>query len=217
VSSIRPDLAAMRRAYARAGLDEADLAPDWTAQFAAWMKEARDAGLTEPNAMVLATTTPDGRPSARTVLLKAFDERGFVFFTNLDSRKGREALANPQVAIVFPWHDIERQVVVTGRAGQVTDAEADAYFALRPRGSQLGALASPQSQVLPSRAPLEQARAELEDRYPEGTDVPRPERWGGLRVAPDAVEFWQGREDRLHDRLRFRDDGGRWIVERLGP
>ncbi len=207
----------MRRAYARAGLDEGDLAADWTSQFAVWMGEARDAGLTEPNAMVLATTTPDGRPSARTVLLKAFDERGFVFFTNLGSRKGREALANPQVAIVFPWHDIERQVLVTGRAEQVTDAEADAYFAMRPRGSQLGALASPQSQVLPSRAPLEQAREELAQRHPEGTDVPRPEHWGGLRVAPDAVEFWQGREDRLHDRLRFRHDGGRWIVERLAP
>ena len=215
VSTPATDLAAMRRAYARAGLDEADLAADWTAQFATWMGEARDAGLTEPNAMVLATAADDGRPSARTVLLKAFDERGFVFFTNLGSRKGREALANPQVALVFPWHDIERQVVVTGRAEQVTTAEADAYFALRPRGSQLGALASPQSQVLPSRAPLEQAREELAQRYPD--DVPRPEHWGGLRVEPDAVEFWQGRDDRLHDRLRFRDDGGRWIVERLAP
>ena len=215
VTSDRSDLAAMRRAYARAGLDEADLAPDWTSQFAGWMAEAREAGLTEPNAMVLATTTPDGRPSARTVLLKAFDERGFVFFTNLGSRKGQEALANPQVALVFPWHDIERQVLVTGLAETVTDAEADAYFARRPRGSQLGALASPQSQVLPSRAPLEEARAELDRRYPD--DVPRPERWGGLRVAPDAVEFWQGREDRLHDRLRFRRDGGGWVVERLAP
>ena len=207
----------MRRAYARAGLVESDLASDWPAQFAAWIADARDAGLTEPNAMVLATTTPDGRPSARTVLLKAFDERGFVFFTNLDSRKGREATANPAVALVFPWHDIERQVVVTGEALQVSEAEADAYFALRPRGSQLGALASPQSQVLPSRAPLEQARDELAARHPEGEPVPRPARWGGLRVEPDAVEFWQGREDRLHDRLRFRRDGGGWIVERLAP
>jgi pyridoxamine 5'-phosphate oxidase len=121
------------------------------------------------------------------------------------------------VSLVFPWHDIERQVVVTGRAEPVSDQEADAYFAMRPRGSQLGALASPQSEILPSRAPLEAARAQLDARYPEGEPVPRPEGWGGLRVAPDAVEFWQGREDRLHDRLRYRDDGGRWIVERLAP
>jgi pyridoxamine 5'-phosphate oxidase len=213
----REHLAAMRRSYARAGLDEADLAPDWTTQFDRWIEEARAAGLTEPNAMVLATVGPDGQPSARTVLLKGLDPRGFVFFTHLTSRKGREALAEPRVALVFPWHDIERQVLVTGRAHPVTEEESDVYFSRRPRFSQLGALASPQSEVLPSREPLEWARAEFAERYPEGQAVPRPEHWGGLRVVPDAVEFWQGREDRLHDRLRWRDAGDAWVVERLAP
>jgi pyridoxamine 5'-phosphate oxidase len=216
-AELQRQLAEMRRSYALAGLAEADLAPDWTAQFARWIADARDAGLAEPNAMVFATAAAGGLPSARTVLLKAFDERGFVLFTHLTSRKGREALENPQASLVFPWYDLERQVTVTGTVEQVTDAEADAYFARRPRGSQLGALASPQSEVVPSRAVLEAAREELARRYPEGTAVPRPERWSGLRVLPITVEFWQGREDRLHDRLRFRRDGDAWVLERLAP
>ena len=208
-------LAAMRRSYAAAGLDEADLAPTWLEQFQRWFAAAEAAPLVEPNAMVLATAGADGRPSARTVLLKGVDERGFVLYTNLDSHKGRDARANPWAAIVFPWHEIGRQVIVGGPVEPVSADESDAYFATRPRDARLGALASPQSQVLGSRAELDRAHAELAARYPE--EVPRPERWGGLRVVPDTVEFWQGREHRLHDRLRFRRAGGAWVVERLAP
>jgi pyridoxamine 5'-phosphate oxidase len=211
-------LGAMRRAYEFAGLDEADLAPDWLTQFRRWLAEAVAAGLAEPNAMVLATASPDAKPTARTVLLKGVDECGFVFFTHFTSRKGQQLLANPAASLVFPWHPIQRQVLVTGAVEQITDAESDAYFASRPHGSQLGALASPQSTVLGSRAELESARAALDERYPEGTPVPRPASWGGFRVIPESVEFWQGRPDRLHDRLRFRRESGEpWVVERLAP
>jgi pyridoxamine 5'-phosphate oxidase len=208
-------LAAMRRSYAAAGLDEANLAPTWLAQFEGWLADAEAAPLVEPNAMVVATAGADGRPSARTVLLKAVDERGFVFYTNLDSRKGRDVRANPWAAIVFPWHEIGRQVIVSGAVVPVDPAESDAYFATRPRDARLGALASPQSQVLATREELDRAHAELSERYPD--EVPRPEHWGGLRVVADAVEFWQGREHRLHDRLRFRREGEAWVVERLAP
>jgi pyridoxamine 5'-phosphate oxidase len=208
----------MRGLYAARTLDEADLAPDWLAQFERWLDEAIAAPLPEPNAMILATAGADGRPSARAVLLKVVDERGFVLYTNLESRKGREAAANPHAALVFPWTQLHRQVTVTGDVEPVPDEEADAYFASRPRGSRLGAAASPQSRVIASRAVLDDARAELETRYPEGAEVPRPAHWGGLRVVPDAVEFWQGRPDRLHDRLRYRrTDDGAWVVERLAP
>lgn len=210
-------LQAMRRTYERGGLDEADLAPDWLLQLQCWLRDAVAAGVTEPNAMVLATADADGRPSARTVLLKGLDARGLVLYTNLGSRKGREATANPAVSVVFPWIDLQRQVVVYGTAGPVDAAEADAYFASRPRGSQLGAAASPQSTVISGREALLTARAGLDATYPEGTPVPRPEHWGGLRVRPTSVEFWQGRPDRLHDRLRFRAVGATWIVERLAP
>jgi pyridoxamine 5'-phosphate oxidase len=209
-------LAAMRRSYAAAGLDEADLAPTWLEQFQRWFADAVAAPLIEPNAMVVATATPDARPSARTVLLKAVDERGFVFYTNLESRKGREALANPRAAIVFPWHEMGRQVIVDGGVEEVSGAESDAYFATRPRDARLAAVASPQSQVIASREELDAAHAELAARYPD-EDVPRPEHWGGLRVVPETVEFWQGRQHRLHDRLRYRRDGGPWAVERLAP
>ena len=210
-------LAAMRQAYEHAGLDEADLAADWLTQFRQWLDEAITAGLSEPNAMIVATASRGAVPSARTVLLKGLDERGLVFFTYYTSRKGRQALANPVASLVFPWHPIQRQVLVTGAVERVTDAESDAYFASRPYGSQLGAAASPQSTVIGSRAELEAARDALAARYPEGTLVPRPPNWGGLRVVPETVEFWQGRPDRLHDRLRYRRDGNTWVVERLAP
>ena len=207
-------MADLRRDYTLAGLAEADLAPSWLEQFDRWFREA--AGLTEPNAVVLATASPDGAPGARTVLLKAYDERGLVVFTNLTSRKGREALANPRATLLFPWVELERQVVVEGTVEQVERAETETYFRSRPRGSQLGAWTSRQSTVLPGREVLEQRQAALEERFAD-KDVPVPDFWGGLRVVPTAVEFWQGRPSRLHDRLRYRVERGSWLVERLSP
>ncbi len=209
-------LADMRRSYELGGLDEAQLAPTWLAQFERWLAEAVAAGITEPNAMVLATAA-DGAPSTRTVLLKGVDARGFVLYTNLASRKATQLAVNPRAALTFPWIDLQRQVGVTGRVEPVDGREADAYFASRPRGSQLGAHASPQSAVVGSRTELEERLRRLEAEFPEGAAVPRPAGWGGLRVVPDAVEFWQGRPNRLHDRLRFRADGAGWVVERLAP
>jgi pyridoxamine 5'-phosphate oxidase len=208
-------LAAMRRSYRRSGLDAGDLAPTWLEQLRAWLGEAAE--LEEPNAMVLATAGEGGRPSARTVLLKGLDERGLRFYTNLDSRKGRELRANPYACVVFPWVDLQRQVTVNGSVEELSAAESDAYFATRPPGSRIGAAASPQSEVIPSRTVLEDARDALLTEHPEG-DVPRPARWGGLCLIPETVEFWQGRPDRLHDRLRYRRaPDGDWVVERLAP
>ena len=204
-----PAVAGMRRSYTLAGLAEEDAEPTWLGQFGRWFEEA--GGLREPNAMVVATSAPN----ARIVLLKGFDERGFVFFTDTSSAKGVEIAADPRVALVFPWHELERQVRVTGSAERLGEEEADAYFTSRPLGSQLSAAASRQSTVVPSRSSLEEARARLAAEHP--TAVPRPERWGGYRVAPEAVEFWQGRPDRLHDRLRYRRAGDAWVVERLSP
>ena len=206
----------MRRTYARGALSEEDLASEWVGQFTRWYDEVAASGLVvEPNAMVVATATPDGRPSVRTVLLRGVSGEGFVFFTNYGSRKGREIAANPSVALIFSWAPAERQVIVTGTATRVARAESAAYWASRPAESRLASAASPQSALVGSRTELEAAVDALAARHPDG--VPLPDGWGGFRVAPDSVEFWQGRPARLHDRLRYRLADGSWIVERLAP
>jgi len=200
------------------GLTEADLDPDPIEAFRAWLAEAVAAELPEPTAMVVATATPEGVPSARNVLLKALDRRGFVFYTNRTSRKGTELAANPRAALVFLWKGLERQVLVTGRVESVDGDEADAYFATRPRGSQLSAWASRQSSVVAGRETIETWWAEAEEKFWD-TPVPRPPFWGGYRVVPDTIEFWRGRPSRLHDRLRFRRSSPTeaWVLERLSP
>ncbi|MEU0074779.1 pyridoxamine 5'-phosphate oxidase [Streptomyces sp. NPDC006332] len=209
----------MRQQYRAEGFGESDLAATPVEQFARWFRQAATEGrLFEPNAMVVSTADAEGRPSSRTVLLKAFDEQGFVFYTNYDSRKARDLAVNPHVALLFPWHPMARQVIVTGVARRTGREETAAYFRSRPHGSQLGAWASAQSSVVADRAGLDAHYAELAARYPEGTPVPVPPHWGGFRVAPQAVEFWQGRENRLHDRLRYvAEADGSWRVERLSP
>ncbi|MFI6687817.1 pyridoxamine 5'-phosphate oxidase [Streptomyces sp. NPDC050485] len=211
------DPAAMRAQYRTTLLSEEDLAATPMEQFGRWFKEAVAGGLHEPNAVVVATATGDGRPSTRTVLLKSYDERGFVFFTNYASRKAAELTANPHASLLFPWHQLARQVIVTGTATRVAREETEAYFRTRPHGSQLGAWASAQSTVIPSRAELTARYEELAARHPEGSEVPVPPQWGGFRITPEAVEFWQGHENRLHDRLRYVADEGAWRVERLSP
>jgi pyridoxamine 5'-phosphate oxidase len=210
-------VARLRKEYTRAGLKESDAASGPIEQFRNWFDEALAADLHEPNAMTLATATPDGRPSARVVLLKGLDERGFVFYTSYEGRKGGELETNPYCALVFYWGELERQVRVEGRASRVSEDESDEYFGSRPRGSQLGAWASEQSRPVEGRGALEERLRGLEAEY-EGREVPRPPFWGGYRVEPEVVEFWQGRENRLHDRLVYRrSDNGEWGRERLQP
>lgn len=209
----------MRLRYARGGLSDGDAPADPLALFAAWFAHAVEAGLPEPNAMVLATVSPQGWPEARTVLLKGYDEAGLRFFTNTSSAKAAALAGLPRAALVFPWHPIERQVRVSGEVGPLGDAEVATYFASRPRDSQLGAWASPQSQVVGSRAELDELLAAAEARFPEGVEVPVPAAWGGYRIVPRSWEFWAGRPGRMHDRLRYRRTaaGSDWTLERLAP
>jgi pyridoxamine 5'-phosphate oxidase len=210
-------IANMREEYTWSDLSEADVDADPLRQFAKWFEQALAAHLPEPNAMTLATATPDGQPSARMVLLKAFDASGFTFFTNYDSRKGRELTTNPRAALLFFWPQLQRQVRIEGTVERTSEAESDAYFRSRPLGSRLGAWASQQSEVIAGRHVLEERMRELAQRFADG-EVPRPPHWGGYRVYPLTIEFWQGRPDRLHDRLRYqRVQPTGWRLERLSP
>jgi len=211
------DPAGLRRNYQRGHLDDDAVAPTWFGQLQAWFAEAvAEESVVEPNAIQLATADPSGRPSVRTVLVKGMSEDGLVFYTNYTSAKARDLHANPQAAAVFAWLPLQRQVRLAGRVAEVDRATTEAYFATRPRGSQLGAWASPQSQVVASRAALDQLAADAARRFGDGP-VPAPPFWGGYLLTPDEVEFWQGRVDRLHDRIRFRRVGTGWVRERLAP
>lgn len=209
-------LAEMRREYTEVGLREADCDPDPVRQFGIWFDDTQRAGLPEANAMTLATATADGKPSARIVLLKGADANGFVFFTNYDSQKGRELAVNPFATIVCFWAELARQVRIDGKVELASAAESDEYFQSRPRGSQLGAWCSSQSEVIAGREVLEGRLREFEEKFRD-REVPRPPYWGGYRLKPTSIEFWQGRANRLHDRIRYRLVGGKWIMERLSP
>ena len=209
------DLADLRRDYARESLSERDVAPDPIVQFEKWFTQAQGAGMVEPNAMTLATSTRDGRPSARIVLLKGVDARGFVFYTDYRSRKGSELESNPHVSLCFWWGELQRQVRITGTVARASREESEAYYRTRPHGSRIGAWASHQSAPLASREPLEREVQRLERQYPG--DVPLPPHWGGYRVTPVTIEFWQGRPSRLHDRIVYTHDGGVWRTSRLSP
>lgn len=210
-------VADLRKEYTLQGLSETEARPNPFEQFKIWFNQALAAQLPEPNAMTIATATSDGKPSARMVLLKDYDERGFVFYTNYDSHKGQQLIRNPWGAIAFLWVELERQVRIEGRVEKVSAAESDEYFHSRPKGSQLGAWASNQSQVVESRQVLERRLEQLKEEY-DNKEIPRPPHWGGFRVIPDEIEFWQGRPNRLHDRLLYRrGEGGSWKIQRLSP
>jgi pyridoxamine 5'-phosphate oxidase len=211
-------IADLRQNYTLAGLAETDLDPNPLQQFNLWFKQALAADLIEPNAMTLATASADGKPSARIVLLKGVSEQGFVFYTNYESQKGRELIANPYAALVFLWDKLERQIRIEGKVEQLSSAESAEYFHSRPKASQLGAWTSNQSQVIASREVLERKLASLQKQYPDDATIPLPEHWGGFRVVPNRLEFWQGRPSRLHDRLVYDlEADGNWSISRLAP
>jgi pyridoxamine 5'-phosphate oxidase len=212
------DIEHLREDYRLASLDVKDVDENPIAQFGKWLKEALDAQVPEPNAMTLATCTPEGKPAARIVLLKGYDEAGFVFFTNYESRKGKELLHNPNAALVFSWLELQRQVRIEGKVQKVAPEQSTAYFQSRPKGSQIGAWASPQSRVIGEREMLEEKVQKLEEKYANEDELPRPKHWGGYVVQPRLIEFWQGRPSRLHDRIQYTlQSSGNWLIERLAP
>ncbi len=212
-----PDIASLRRSYALESLSENDVLPDPVSQFAVWFGEAMNSALPEPNAMTLATATPDGRPSARTVLLKGFNHEGFVFYTNYESRKGQELTLNPHAALLFTWLELERQIRIEGTVEKLDPEESRIYFQSRPKESQIGAWASPQSRAIDGRNVLESRVSELQNEYASEAVLPLPSFWGGFRLKPGLVEFWQGRESRLHDRICYTRAGDEWKIVRLAP
>ena len=210
-------LAELRQHYALESLSETDVRPDPVAQFAFWFEEAQASQVAEPNAMTLATATLDGRPSARTVLLKDFDNQGFTFFTNYDSQKGEDLAANPRAALLFTWLDLQRQIRIEGRVEKIDQEVSRMYFQSRPRASQIGAWASPQSHVIAGREVLQKLESDAEAKFSGIEKLPLPPNWGGYRVIPEVFEFWQGRMSRLHDRIHYTREGERWTIERLAP